>query len=174
MESLTDVYAMIERYQRLARLRDRAHFKMAQRLIRRERMLGIPVIVLSTIVGTAIFASLETQAEVGWKILGGILSVSAAVFAALQTFFNYGSAADQHAAASAGYSQLGRRIDYFKLLHFSGDTTREKALTDLGDLIRAIDELDQKFPRTTSRIWREVVETRKRELEAAQGEKTGS
>jgi hypothetical protein len=150
---LQDVFEKLQVYQGYARLRDRAHYEMWLRLNRRERLLGIPVIILSTIVGTAIFASLQEQAAVAWQIATGMLSVTAAVLAALQTFFGFRTEAERHAAVAAGYAQLRRRFDTFRLRHRDGHSTREEGLAEWEELVKQLDELEQKAPRIPTRLW---------------------
>jgi len=88
---------------------------MALRLERRHKALGVPVIVTSAVVSTAIFASLQQNAAVGWKIATGLLSLAAATLAALQTFFNYTSIAQKHLASARAWSSIRRRLEHFVL-----------------------------------------------------------
>jgi hypothetical protein len=43
--------------------------------------LGVPAIILSAIVGTTVFASLETQVDTSLKIVLGLISITSAVLA---------------------------------------------------------------------------------------------
>jgi hypothetical protein len=87
-----------------------AHHMAAAYYSRRHRLLGVPVVVLSTIVGTSIFASLQTEVHFAFKIVAGMFSVGAGVFAALQTFLGYEGLSEKHKIAAAKYSELRRDI----------------------------------------------------------------
>src|SRR5439155_18704579 len=63
--------------------------------------IGVPTITLSAVVGTSVFSALGQNPEQLLKLLVGILSVTAAVFAALQTFMDYPARAERHRAAAA-------------------------------------------------------------------------
>ena len=96
--SLGDVLQTAEDYRRLAINKDNAHYKMALRYERRHGLLGVPVIITTTVVSTAIFASIQEQAGPDLKIATGLISISSVVLAALQTFFNYSDLAQRHLA----------------------------------------------------------------------------
>ncbi len=156
VESVADVLGKVDEYQWYVNKRDAAHYQMALRFNRHERLLGIPVIVTTTVVGTAIFATLQQDAAVGWKIATGLLSVTAATLAALQTFFNYGGEAQRHAEVAVGYARLWRHIDQFKLRYQQETATREECLTDLATLVKDMDDLERQAPRITNKIWQQV------------------
>ena len=62
-------------------------YKDAARLARRQQWLGTVVVLLSAIVGTGVFASLTVEKMDPWvKIVTGLLSVTAAALASLQTY----------------------------------------------------------------------------------------
>jgi len=68
--------------------------------------LGVPAIILSTIVGTTVFASLETQVDTSLKIALGLISITSAVLASLQTFYNFASLAESHREAGVKYKAM--------------------------------------------------------------------
>src|SRR5438046_2990635 len=85
--------AVAEWYKRVAATQ-RGHYLAALRLGRMHYVLGVPVIVLTTLVGTSVFASLSTQPDPRLQITTGIASVVAAVLAALQTFLGLSDRAE--------------------------------------------------------------------------------
>jgi hypothetical protein len=91
-------------------LRQYLHNNTAERLGKFNYWLGIPVITLSTIVGSSIFAVLEKQVDTLIKIALGFISVTAAVLSALQTFFKFSERAEQHRVAAAGFAALRHEI----------------------------------------------------------------
>ena len=87
-------------YQRVT-VTQRAHYGSADHFSRKSYWLGIPVIVLSTVVGTSVFAALQKQPGPGLQIALGLASVLAAVLASLQTFLGYSARAEKHRVAGA-------------------------------------------------------------------------
>ena len=91
---------------------------MADRMRRRHLLLGIPVVVLTTLVGTSAFASLSKAHGDSITFLGvdpdvvllvvGTISVLAAVLSSLQTFLRYATRAEGHRIAALRYETLRR------------------------------------------------------------------
>lgn len=160
MASVADVIAKVDEYQWYANKRDNAHYQMALHLNGRERLLGIPVIATTTVVGTAIFATLQQDAALGWRVATGLLSVIAAVLATLQTFFNYGGEAQRHFEAAVGFARLWRHMDQFKLRHASDTAVLEECLVEFAVLVKELDDLEQQAPRISNRVWQQVKNQR--------------
>lgn len=87
-----------------------ANYKAANYFSRLHIKFGIPVIVLSSIVGTSIFASLELDVSVIIRIFLGFISVVSAVLAGLQTFLNYGDRSSKHRLVASEYGAVKRHI----------------------------------------------------------------
>jgi hypothetical protein len=97
---------------------EHGHRLMADRLRRRYLLLGIPVVVLTTLIGTSAFASIS-KAQ-GNSIQGleidpdivllavGTISVLAAVLSSLQTFLRHATRAEGHRIAALRYETLRR------------------------------------------------------------------
>lgn len=99
-----------EWYDRVA-TSQRAQYRAALYFGRLHFWLGIPVIVLTTIVGTSVFASLSKQPNLNIQITIGLASVLAAVLASLQTFLGLGDRAEKHRLAGAKYGAVGRHLE---------------------------------------------------------------
>jgi hypothetical protein len=89
----------------------RAQFLAGKRSHVMHQTLGIPVVVLTAAVGTTIFATFGTNPDSRWVIIAGLVSLLAAILAALQTFLGYAQRAERHRAAAVAYSQLKRDLD---------------------------------------------------------------
>jgi hypothetical protein len=109
--------------------------------------LGVPAIVLSTLVGTAVFASLQKQPELWLQISIGLASVLAAVLAGLQTFLGYTERAEKHRIAGAKYGALGRELE---VLRASDQISNET----LEDIRKRLDVLALESPNNPLRIYR--------------------
>ena len=89
----------------------RAHYLSAEHFGARKFWLGIPAVVLSTLVGTSVFATVQKQPELWLQIAVGLSSVAAALLASLQTFMGYSERAEKHRMAGARYGALGRELE---------------------------------------------------------------
>ena len=78
-----------------------AHYDAAVRAEHRNYQLGIPVIVLSVIVGSAIFVSLKKDPSTYVRIIVGLLSLGSVVLALLQTFLKWSERAEKHREAGS-------------------------------------------------------------------------
>ena len=75
-------------------------------------LLGIPVVVATTIVGTSAFAAINNSGtNAGWKVAAGVLSIFAAVLAAVQTFLGFGDRSERHRIAATRYASIRRSIE---------------------------------------------------------------
>ena len=115
----------------------------------------MPVIVTTAVVSTAIFASLAASASVGWKIATGLLSVGAAVLAALQTFFDYPGLAQRHQMAARGFSGLRRDIEIL-VLRCEVGIAPAAALDELTKISEQMDQLEQTEPSIPDRVYDKV------------------
>ena len=89
-----------------------AHYRVASRLRKYNLMLGLPVVIFTTIVGTSLFATLSQDAIDMWlRVTLGCVSVVAAILAGIQTFLNFAKRADQHAVAADWYASIRRKIE---------------------------------------------------------------
>ena len=114
-DSIEDLY---ETWLRRVAAAEHGHRLMADRLRRRHLLIGIPVVVLTTLVGTSAFVSiskaqgnsiqgLEIDADIVLVVVGTI-SVLAAVLSGLQTFLRYATRAEGHRIAALRYETLRR------------------------------------------------------------------
>jgi hypothetical protein len=102
---------VLEEWYRRVTVTQRAHYLSANHYGRRSYWLGVPVIALSTVVGTSVFATLQKQPAPWLQISVGLASVVAAVLASLQTFLGYSARAERHRVAGAKYGALGRELE---------------------------------------------------------------
>jgi hypothetical protein len=128
-----------------------AHYGRATRLRRGDVILGVPVVILSTVVGTSLFATLnEEQLPLALRIVVGSVSVVAAVLAAIQTFFGFAKQADKHVLAADWYSALRRKVEEVRALprDFRGDARKV-----LDDIRREMNHIASQFPQIGEREW---------------------
>ena len=89
-----------------------AHYEQATKFRRASTLLGIPVIVITAIVGTTVFSSIsQTTTSNNVKIFVGLLSVLASVLASLQTFMKLSERSEQHRIFGAKYGGIRRKLE---------------------------------------------------------------
>ena len=151
---------LLKKWQHAIRICHKAHVRTAAHMNRRNRALGITVVVLSTIVGTSVFATLDSSPEIWVKILVGILSAMAAVFAGLQTFLNYSEKEEMHKVASQKYGTLRREIEEFLAFPKGDEDSSEEYLKN----IRARwDSIDNYSPSLSQKLYDRIAKGIKKE-----------
>jgi hypothetical protein len=146
-------------WERRAAAAAEVHFQAAEGLSRWNLFLGIPVVVLSAIVGTSVFATLTDDVNVGLRIAAGTVSVIAAVLASVQTFLRFGARAEQHRVAAERWSAIRREIEKVRALSAEqvGDL---KQLLD--DVKARMDEAADKAPAMPDRRWKQALAKQER------------
>lgn len=90
----------------------KSHFLASHRYSRYNYLIGVPTILLTTAVGTSIFASLSvTTRSVEATVATGFVSMAAAILSSLQTFLGFAERADRHRDAGVKYGTVGRNME---------------------------------------------------------------
>ena len=129
------------------------HNLIAGRLARYNVMLGVPVVMFSSFVGTSVFAMLQHQASVGFKLWVGMISVAAAVLASLQTFLRFAERAEKHRVAATRWGGLRHEIAEMISLHPTYPESRGDPKKYLDDLRERMDRLSEDSPAMGERTW---------------------
>lgn len=140
-----------------ARAAQHAHYFLASRLRLRNLWLGIPTVVFSAVVGTSVFAALaRPNAEIppAFGAAVGVLSVMAAVMAALQTFLRFAERAEKHVVAGDWYAAIARQID--ELLAFPPER-RGDAREVLDGIRKEMNKASQSFPEMGEGLWHSMA-----------------
>ena len=96
---------------RAIRLNQICHLRAAAYYEQCNRSLGIPVVILSTIVGTSIFSTLEHETAPWIKVTVGLLSILAAVLSSLQLFLKPHDQLSRHQTTAVKYGALRRELE---------------------------------------------------------------
>jgi len=153
-----------------------AHYLLASRLRRRNIMVGVPAVVFSAVVGTSLFATLS-QANVPkvLRIVIGMVSLAAAVLAALQTFFGFAPLAERHVVAGDWYSAVRRHVDELMALP---SEERGPAKECLDTIRKEMSQISQQAPEIGQELWQRTarrygVDEAPRARRSRHGEETG-
>ncbi|MGD0570302.1 MAG: SLATT domain-containing protein [Candidatus Sulfotelmatobacter sp.] len=137
-----------------------AHYNSARKFGNLHLWLGIPAIVLSTVVGTTVFATLAQSAKSAkqeWiQVIVGMLSVLSAVLVALQTFLRYSELAEKHRVAGARFANLKHRIELLATLPPSDEQKLRESLLEIETLW---EKLREESPNIPADAWNHVEQT---------------
>ena len=137
---------------RRARESQMVHYEMANLLSTRGRWLGVPVIFITTVIGTSVFASLSSVDITPMaKIMVGSLSVIAAVLSSLQTFFKYSERAEKHRSTAARFGAIRRKLE---ILYADQSDIAEKHYLD--SLREELDQLSDESPHVPVSVFERI------------------
>ncbi len=125
-----------------------AYYDVAEQYRRWNYRLGIPVVVVSSLVGAAVLS------DKGNKWLVGLVSILAALLASLQTFLKFGENATLHGAAGDWFAAIRRDIEEVLALP---PEARGKPKTFLDSIRKEMNKAGQKSPELSERLWKKVA-----------------
>jgi len=138
-----DIASETERVKLRAHRKSRAHYLTAKRCERMHTAFGVPVVIASTVVGSAIFATIARKPELIWQAVAGAVTIASAVLAALQTFFRFAESAAKHRQSGASYAALYRDL---RLLRARANNSIEKdvprLLAELTSIVHKYNDLE--------------------------------
>jgi hypothetical protein len=136
----TQAQQRLQKWRNGIKIAHNSHIRAATYYTQRGRMLGIPVVILTTIIGTAVFTSIAASNtnSVALQVLAGLLSMAAAVLSSLHTFLNYGELAERHRNVAVKYGNLRREIEQL-LCFMDAQTDLDATMKDIRTRWDAID-----------------------------------
>jgi hypothetical protein len=150
-----------ENYRRFAQRKCNAHYILAVKNKNNHTWLGMFVTLFSSIVGTAIFASITNQsANLVIQIVTGFLSVMSAVLSAFLTFFRFSEISQQHKSAASAYESIRHSLDIFLLANSGTDNSelKQTALKELEEISMKLDKIADIAPTVPNKVWNQVKE----------------
>lgn len=91
-----------------------SHHHAASHNTKMHKAFGIPVVIVTTAVGTTVFSSVgQHEQNVALTIVTGLLSIAAAILSTLQTFLGYSANAERHKISASKYGMLRRELELF-------------------------------------------------------------
>ncbi|NJN71946.1 MAG: SLATT domain-containing protein [Limnothrix sp. RL_2_0] len=126
------------------------HYQQSLQYRRQHLCLGIPVVVLSAVVGTAVFSTLnETETPIFVKIILGSTSILTAAIASLQTFLNYDSLSEKHLGAATKLSAIKKEIEEKTIV-----LTEDQEFTNFIEQVRLKwTSVTDEYPQISDKIW---------------------
>lgn len=132
-----------------------AHYRAGEWAEKWHTSIGIPNVIITAVVATSVFATLEESTDVRLRIATGIIAMVAAILAALQAFLNLADQAEKHKSAGGRYATLRREIDVFRLEFENADKSkREDSLESLKAIAAKLGALDAESPSLTEAMFK--------------------
>jgi uncharacterized membrane protein len=151
-------------YRKTANDKAYCHFEMSEAAAHQNLRLGLIATILSTIVGTTIFAAIAKHGEnvhdttaTTIQIVTGLMSVTAAVLAALQTFFRLGDVSAQNKSAAVGYEKIKLSLDLFLLTYDPASIETGKALDELKAIALDLEKVEDSSPSIPDSVYHKIV-----------------
>lgn len=150
-----DIEVLMEEWRLRAWAAQMAHYRVASRLRTYNVWLGLPVVIFTTAVGTSLFATLnEERPTVLVRAIVGGISVLAAVLAAIQTFFNFATRADQHVLAADWYASIRRKVEQELRIPRKHRGDPKKFMDGIR---KEMNTVGSQFPEIGDRLWTQVA-----------------
>ena len=143
------VVQLLENWHKRVYAAQSAHYATSDLFRALNYVIGIPAVVFSSIVGTAIFAGLQHDSPKATVV--ACVSIVAAVLAGLQTFLRFPERAAHHATAADWYSAIRRDIE--ETLHLPVES-RGKAKDCLDRIRKEMNRVAQDAPELNVRLWK--------------------
>jgi hypothetical protein len=137
-------------WQSSVRCAQKAHFRTASLLERRHFWIGVPAVVLSTVVGSSVFASMQEKASPYAKLAVAIASIAAAILAALQTFLRFAERAERHRVIGTSFSALKKELQ-FRRVYPPRDAASEESYA--ADFLKRWSQLVESSPTADERVF---------------------
>lgn len=145
------------------RIFNTAYHKASLDYERQHKMFGIPVVIITAIVGTTIFATMSQTENTWLKITTGIISVAATVLSSLQTFLNYSEKAEKCKTASLEYGDLARKLEIALTNEADYKKNEKDILTQINE---KWSEIGKAAPRLPDRYTKQIAAAQQHELRA--------
>jgi hypothetical protein len=150
----------LREWENVAKRAAKAHYERAGWWERWNVGFGIPVIVLTTVVGTSIFATLQDKGGTPLKVATGVVSLLAAILASVQRFLRLGERAEGHRVAGNRWSSIKRDIEKTRSLYPTYPDVRGDPTHYLHNLQTRMDEVAGQSPLLGERHWQEDLLSR--------------
>ncbi len=134
-----------------------AHYEAARYFSKRHFWIGMPAVLLSTVVGTTVFASISEQPEKVYQISVGLISIAAACLTAMQTFLKYSEESEKHRLAGARFSNLKHEIEMTSTFLLEKDSELKEHLAKIEEKWSSYREENPSIP---DRIWKNYNESK--------------
>jgi len=127
-------------------MKQTAHLMEGAKCDQKGRVIGLTVVILTSVVGTSIIVSLGHNSQWWAKAIVGVLSVSAAIAAAWKENAQYGNRTRAHEMAASDYENLRYGVEELQDKYAVGLMTCQRVEAELEKLENKAEKLSVKDP----------------------------
>lgn len=129
---------LLENWHRGLRILHKGNFAAATLYHRSHRLMGILVIIFTSIAGSSIFSTAGKVDQEVLQITAGVFALCATVLASLQTFLGYSEFSEKHKEAAIKYGDLRMEVQ----------TLLAKDLNAMADIDDTIENIRKRWSET--------------------------
>lgn len=131
----------------------RAHYLASKSLANRHLWIGIPIIIISTIVGSsAIIEHAENSIHFTSQALAS-LSLIAATLSAFQTFFGFSNQSVKHKSAASQYNAIYRKMSLLHTKYLSNHFDKQLIFGEIESIQKDWDAIESKALDVPDRLY---------------------
>jgi hypothetical protein len=125
------------------------HSVVCDRYGRLDQVYGVGSTVLTAVVGSTIFVTLQNTASEAIRIIAGLAAATAAIASGIQTTAKYSQLSERYRQASRQYAAVARRID-----DILADPPADDEIAGILDQLRkSLDEVGALAPNVPPKVW---------------------
>lgn len=125
-----------------ALLGKKKHYNAAGRKEKYQHRLGLSVIVINIIIGSALFATLKEVVPEWMKWTGAVMALAAAILSALQTYFSFQKAVQGHRRIAGRYLALVKRCNLFLAKYADEVLSDSQLISEMEALAKEIEQVN--------------------------------
>lgn len=143
---MDEVAIKIEDYRATCAVRAQGHFRRAHFFAKWNLGVGIPLTLLSAVVGSSVIFDLGGKSGDHWvSVLTGLMSLTVTIAAALQTFLRFSEQSAANHASAVAYEALQHRINLFEIGYTKKRTDKGADEARDPDTLAKLEEIGAKF-----------------------------
>lgn len=140
---------LITRWHKRLREIQFSQYDAAKRFRKKTYWLGIPILIINIVVGSALFASFKTDLGVDGKLLAGLTSLATALLVGFQTFLKFNERSEKHNTTAIAAASLRRKTEQL----IAKTSTHIITDAEITKIREEYDRLTHSAPRVPDDIW---------------------
>lgn len=146
---MSDAHGLTESWLKVALKASGRHAAASDHYDRLDSVLGITSTTLAAVVGSTVFITLQQATSLAVKVGAGLVGITAAIAAGIQTTAKFGARAEKHRQASRHYGALVREIEEIRAL----PPTHDELAARIEALRKEFDDAGATAPDVPPDIW---------------------
>ncbi len=144
---------LIESWKKRLREIQHTQYEASKTLMKYHYWLGVPSVILATVVSSAIFLSIQKQGiNEAVKLGFGLVSAVSTILIGLQTFFKYNERAEKHRTYGSKAGSLRRQLEQYLNQGNIESFSEEK----LDKIRETYDQISTEAPSVSDRAWKKA------------------